>query len=108
MQRQYLQSVIALIGALTSLVSAGFALFQPPISRRLSELCGDGLGGQQIMHRGLSWLWIPAVTGMVIAVLVPQRTKQPALVLLCVGLVIGMGVGAVLRVETVLIGFCLT
>lgn len=107
LQRQYAQSTIAVIGALTSLISAGFALFQPPITRRVSELCGDGLGGQQIVHRGLSWLWIPAAVGMVLAVFVPQHKKQPALAILCVGLVIGMAVGAWLRVETVVAGLCL-
>ena len=106
-QRQYVQAAVAVIGALTALISAGLALLHPPISRRASELCGDGLGGQQIVHRGLSWLWIPAVVGLALAVTVPHRRKRPVLTILCVGLVLGMGVGAVLRVETVVTGLCL-
>lgn len=106
-RRQYVQAAVAVVGALTALISAGFALVRPPIARRASELCGDGLGGQQIVHRGLSWLLIPAVVGLVLAVTVPHRRKRPVLTVLCVGLVLGMGIGAVLRVETVVTGLCL-
>ena len=86
---------------------AGFALFRPPITRRASELCGDGLGGQVVIHRGLSWLWIPAMIGIVLAVVVPHRKQRPVLTLFCAGLVLGMGAGAILRVETVVAGLCL-
>ena len=106
-QRHYVQAAFAVVGALTALISAGFALLHPPISRRGSELCGDGLGGQQIVHRGLSWLWIPAVVGLALAVTVPHQRKRPVVTVLCIGLVLGMGVGAVLRVETVVTGLCL-
>ena len=106
-RRQYVQAAIAVVGGLTALVCAGVGLFRPPIVRRASELCGDGLGGQQIVHRGLSWLWIPAVVGMVLAVAMPHRHKRPVLTIFCIGLVIGMGAGAAMRVETVVSGLCL-
>ncbi len=106
-RRRYVQAAIGVIGGLTAVVCAGVGLFRPPIMRRASELCGDGLGGQQIVHRGLSWLWIPAVVGLALAVATPHRKQRPVLTLLCVGLVLGMGAGALLRVETVVSGLCL-
>jgi hypothetical protein len=104
---RYWQAAFAVISGLGALVCAGMGLFRPPITRRVSELCGDGLGGQTIIHRGLSWLWIPAMLGMVLAVVLPHRRQRPLLTLFCAGLVLGMGVGAFLRVETVVSGLCL-
>ncbi len=107
LRRRYVHAVVGVVAGFTSIVSAGFALFQPPLTRRASELCGDGLGGQVIIHRGLSWLWIPAMLALVIAVVVPHRKQRPVLTLLCAGLVLGMGAGALLQVETVIAGLCL-
>ena len=45
--------------------------------------------------------------GLVIAVVIPHRTQRPVLTLFCAGLVLGMGAGALLRVETVVAGLCL-
>ncbi len=104
---RYVHAAIAVIAGFSAMACAGFALFRPPVTLRASELCGDGLGGQVIIHRGLSWLWIPAVIGMVLAVVVPNRKQRPVLSLFCAGLVLGMGAGAVLRVETVVAGLCL-
>ncbi len=104
---RYVHATVGVIAGFGAMVCAGFALFRPPITRRASELCGDGLGGQVVIHRGLSWLWIPAMIGMALAVVVPHRTQRPVLTLFCAGLVLGMGAGAILRVETVMAGFCL-
>ena len=104
---RYVHATIGVIAGFGALVCAGFALFRPPVTRRASELCGDGLGGQVVIHRGLSWLWIPALMGMVLAVVVPHRRQRPILTLFCAGLVLGMGAGAMLRVETVVDGLCL-
>ncbi len=104
---RYVHATIGVIAGFGAMVCAGFALFRPPVTRRASELCGDGLGGQVIIHRGLSWLWIPAMIGMVLAVVVPHRKQRPVLTLFCAGLVLGMGAGAMLRVETVVAGLCL-
>lgn len=106
-RRRYVHAVIGVVAGAMSMASAGYGLFRPPLSRRASELCGDGLGGQFIIHRGLSWLWIPAMLGLVIAVVIPHRTQRPVLTLFCAGLVLGMGAGALLRVETVVAGLCL-
>ena len=106
-RRRYGQAASAVIAGVGALVAAAMALFHPPITRRASELCGDGLGGQVIVHRGLSWLWIPAMLGMVLAVVLPHRRQRPVLTLFCAGLVLGMAVGALLRVETVVTGLCL-
>jgi hypothetical protein len=103
----YVQAAIGVVSGLTAMVSAGLALFHPPVSRVPSATCADGFGGQFVVHRGLSWLWFPAVIAMVIALTLPDRRKRPALTLLCVGLVLGMGAGALLRVETTLVGYCL-
>ncbi len=104
---RYVHATIGVIAGFGAMACAGFALFRPPITRRASELCGDGLGGQVVIHRGLSWLWIPAMIGMVLAVVVPHRKQRPVLTLFCAGLVLGMGAGAILRVETVVAGLCL-
>ncbi len=104
---RYLHATIGVIAGFGAMACAGFALFRPPITRRASELCGDGLGGQIVLHRGLSWLWIPAMIAMVLAVVVPHRKQRPVLTLFCAGLVLGMGAGAMLRVETVVAGLCL-
>jgi hypothetical protein len=104
---RYIHAAIGVIAGFGAMVCAGFALFRPPVTRRASELCGDGLGGQVVIHRGLSWLWIPAMIGMVLAVVVPHRKQRPVLTLFCAGLVLGMGAGAMLRVETVVAGLCL-
>ncbi len=106
-RRRYWQAAFAVIAGLGALVCAGMGLFHPPITRRASELCGDGLGGQVIIHRGLSWLWIPAMLGMVLTVVLPHRRQRPVLTLFCAGLVLGMGAGALLRVETIVAGLCL-
>lgn len=104
---RYVHATIGVIAGSGAMACAGFALFRPPITRRASELCGDGLGGQVVIHRGLSWLWIPAMIGIVLAVVVPHRKQRPVLTLFCAGLVLGMGAGAMLRVETVVAGLCL-
>lgn len=104
---RYWQAAFAVTAGIGALISAAMALFHPPITRRVSELCGDGLGGQVIVHRGLSWLWIPAMLGIVLAVVLPHRRQRPILTLFCAGLVIGMATGAFLRVETVVSGLCL-
>lgn len=105
---RYLHATFGVIAGFGAMVCAGFALFRPPITRRASELCGDGLGGQVVIHRGLSWLWIPAIIGIVLTVVVPHRKQRPILTLFCAGLVLGMGAGAMLRVETVVAGLCLS
>lgn len=106
-RRQYWQAAVAVIAGVGAMVAAAMALFHPPITRRASELCGDGLGGQIITHRALSWLWIPAMLGMVLAVVLPHRRARPMLTLVCAGLVLGMAAGALLRVETLASGLCL-
>ena len=104
---RYVHATIGVIAGFGAMACAGLALFRAPITRRASELCGDGLGGQVVIHRGLSWLWIPAMVGIALAVVVPNRKQRPVLTLFCAGLVLGMGVGALLRVETVVAGLCL-
>ena len=104
---RYVHATIGIIAGFGAMACAGFALFRPPITRRASELCGDGLGGQVVIQRGLSWLWIPAMIGLVLTVVVPHRKQRPILTLFCAGLVLGMGAGAMLRVETVVAGLCL-
>lgn len=107
-RRHYVQAAVGVFAGIVAMVSAAMGLFHPPVTRTASTLCGDGLGGQTLVHRGMSWLWIPAILGMVIAVLTPHRKKRPVLILFCAGMVIGMAAGAMLRVETVMIGLCLT
>jgi hypothetical protein len=96
-------TVVAAIGTAIAL----YAYLHAPVVRTPSPACNEGFGGQMIDHYTLSLAWAPAVAASLGALLIPEKKRRPLLLLLLAGATIGLLIGAILNVNSEIVGFCL-
>jgi hypothetical protein len=86
---------------------AVFAFLRAPVRYTGSPECPtDGFSGQVQAHRGLSVLWLAVMILCALSLVVPTPKRRPLAIWLLCGLSVGLLVGAVLRVDTWLVGYC--
>lgn len=101
---------LGLAGATFGLASVVFALMaflRAPMQYSSSPECpSDGFNGQVQAHRGLSMLWLLVMILCALSIGVPATQRRPRVIPMFCGLSVGLLIGAVLRVDTWLIGYC--
>ena len=101
---------LGLTGVIFGLASVLFALvafLRAPIRYGQSPDCpADGFNGQVQAHRGLSVLWLVVMILCALSIGVPVSQRRPRVIPLLCGLSVGLLTGAVLRVDTWMIGYC--
>ncbi len=101
---------LGLTGAIFGLASVLFALvafLRAPMQYSASPDCpADGFSGQVQAHRGLSVLWLVVMILCALSIGVPVTGRKPRVIPLFCGLSVGLLVGAILRVDTWMVGFC--
>ncbi len=91
-------------------IAVGLALWastHTPVVSAPSTACRDGIGGQFIRHRQLSFLWLPAVALASVGLALPSARRRPVAVLILCGAFAGLAVAAVLRLDSWVDGLCL-
>ena len=93
--------------SITASVFAAFAFVRAPVAYSGSPECpSDGFNGQVQASRGLSTLWIVVMVLCAVAVALPNSRRRPIATMLFTGLCVGLLAGALLRLDTWLIGYC--
>ncbi len=90
-----------------AVVLALWASTHTPVVSAPSPACRDGIGGQFIRHRQLSFLWLPAVALAAVGLVLPSARRRPVAVLVLCGAFAGLAVAAVLRLDSWVDGLCL-
>ena len=91
-------------------LGVGIALWastHAPVVSAPSPACRDGIGGQFILHRQLSILWLPAVALAAVGLVLPSARRRPVAVLVLCGAFAGLAIAAVLRLDSWVDGLCL-
>ncbi len=99
----WIGAVIAAAAALIAFV----AYVKAPVRYTASPECAsDGFSGQVQAHRGLSMLWAVVMALLTLALAIPNAKRRPVAIMMFCGLSLGLLAGALLRVDTWLIGYC--
>ena len=96
---------IATLCAASAAAIAVWALVNAPVTRSATA-CTDTLGAELLHHREIHPLWIVAMLLSAIAVALPSRPRRSYVSVGLVGLTIGLGVAAYIRVATWKTGIC--
>lgn len=99
------------VGTLLGMAAVAFAVYayrQAPIVFTPSYACNEGFGGQKVAHRQLSSLWVVVVILAALGIALPDSRKRPLPMVLLCGAAVGLFIGAVLRIESWTVGFCLS
>ena len=96
-----------IIFGIASVIFALVAFLRAPILYSASPDCpADGFNGQVQAHRGLSVLWLVVMILCALSIGVPVSGRKPRAIALTCGLSVGLLIGAVLRIDTWMIGYC--
>jgi hypothetical protein len=97
------------IGLICSTVGFGLALFaylHPTTVKSRSLQCGDGIGGQLVVHDQLSVWWIPAIIIGVVGFMLPSARRRSPLALVIAGAVLGLAIASGSGLRSSIEGFC--
>ena len=98
---------VGIAGSASAAALATAAFLRAPVRYAGSPDCpSDGFNGQVQAHRGLSVLWLVVMILCALSLAVPSAKRRPRTIWLLCGLSFGLLVGAVIRVDTWLVGYC--
>jgi hypothetical protein len=82
-----------------------WALVNAPVTKS-ATVCTDTLGGELLHHREIHPLWVASMMLCAVALALPSRPRRSYVSVGLVGLTVGLGVAAYIRVATWKTGIC--
>lgn len=96
---------ISTVAAGLATAIAVWALVNAPVTRS-PTVCTDTLGAEVLHHREIHPLWIAAMLLSALSIALPSRPRRSYVSVGLVGLTVGLGVAAYIRVATWKTGLC--